>query len=94
MPGASAGGASSGVTTDTTSASSARGARAALIRVWNASERGSSASLWKIAITVESLRFLGPDTALEEGRTTITPAKAGEAPEITRFTVVYIKTNG
>ncbi len=48
----------------------------------------------KIAITVESLRLLGPDTALEEGRTTITPAKAGEAPEITRFTVVYIKTNG
>ena len=27
-----------------------------------------------IAIKVDSLRFLGPDTALEEGRTTITPA--------------------
>ena len=47
-----------------------------------------------IEIKVESLRFLGPDTALEEGRTTITPAKSGESPEISRFTVVYIKKNG
>jgi uncharacterized protein (TIGR02246 family) len=47
-----------------------------------------------IEIKVESLRFLGPDTALEEGRTTITPAKPRELPEITRFTVVYIKKNG
>ncbi len=47
-----------------------------------------------ITIKVNSLRFLGPDTALEEGRTTITPAKAGATPEITRFTVVYIKKNG
>jgi uncharacterized protein (TIGR02246 family) len=47
-----------------------------------------------IAIKVDSLRFLGPDTALEEGRTTITPAAAGASPEITRFTVVYIKKNG
>ncbi len=46
-----------------------------------------------IAINVSSLRFLGPDTALEEGRTTITPAKAGGAPEITRFTVIYTKKN-
>ena len=38
-----------------------------------------------------SLRLLGPDTALEEGRTTITPAAPGGEPEITRFTVVYIK---
>ena len=47
-----------------------------------------------IEIKVESLRFLGPDTALEEGQTTITPAKSGELPEITRFTVVYVKKNG
>ncbi len=47
-----------------------------------------------IAIKVDSLRFLGPDTALEEGRTTITPAGPGGEPEITRFTVVYIKKNG
>src|SRR5205814_812663 len=30
-----------------------------------------------IAIKVDSLRFLGPDTALEEGRTTITPGGSG-----------------
>lgn len=48
----------------------------------------------KIVIRVDSLRFLGPDTALEEGRTTITPAAAGEAPEVTRFTVVYVKRDG
>jgi uncharacterized protein (TIGR02246 family) len=47
-----------------------------------------------IAIKVNSLRFLGPDTALEEGQTTITPAGVGAVPEITRFTVVYIKKNG
>ena len=44
-----------------------------------------------IAIKVDALRFLGPDTALEEGRTTITPAGAGGVPEVTRFTVVYVK---
>jgi uncharacterized protein (TIGR02246 family) len=47
-----------------------------------------------IAIEEDSLRFLGPDTALEEGRTTITPAGAGEAPETTRFTVIYVKRDG
>ena len=47
-----------------------------------------------IAIKVDSLRFLGPDTALEEGQTTITPAGPGGVPELTRFTVVYIKKNG
>jgi uncharacterized protein (TIGR02246 family) len=46
-----------------------------------------------IAIETEALRFLGPDTALEEGRTTITPAK-GATPEISRFTVVYVKHDG
>ena len=29
----------------------------------------------KIAIQVDSLRFLGPETAIEEGRTTITPSR-------------------
>ena len=47
-----------------------------------------------IEIRVDSLRFLGPDTALEEGRTLITPAKSGELPEKTRFTVVYVRKNG
>ena len=47
-----------------------------------------------IGIKVDELRFLGPDTAIEQGRTTITPAGADRAPEITRFTVVYVKKNG
>ncbi|WP_406695544.1 SgcJ/EcaC family oxidoreductase [Singulisphaera sp. Ch08] len=47
-----------------------------------------------IAIKVDAQRFLGPDTALEEGETTITPAKDGGVPEVTRFTVVYVKRDG
>jgi uncharacterized protein (TIGR02246 family) len=47
-----------------------------------------------IAIQVDSLRFLGPETALEQGRTTITPAPGAGAPEITRFTAVYVKQGG
>lgn len=45
----------------------------------------------KISIQVDALRFLGPETALEVGRTTITPAADAGAPEITRFTAVYVK---
>lgn len=47
-----------------------------------------------IAIKEDTLRFLGPDTALEVGRTTITPARTGGEPEATRYTVVYIKKDG
>jgi uncharacterized protein (TIGR02246 family) len=47
-----------------------------------------------IAIQVDSLRFLGPETALEEGRTTITPAAGVGAPEVTGFTAVYVKQGG
>ncbi|MFI5457074.1 MAG: YybH family protein [Isosphaerales bacterium] len=47
-----------------------------------------------IAVQVDSLRFLGAETALEEGHATITPAKAAGAPEITRFTAVYVKQDG
>jgi uncharacterized protein (TIGR02246 family) len=47
-----------------------------------------------IAIKEDTLRFLGPDTALEVGRTSITPAGAGGVPEVTRYTVVYIKKDG
>ncbi|MDG3002553.1 SgcJ/EcaC family oxidoreductase [Paludisphaera mucosa] len=47
-----------------------------------------------IAIATEALRFLGPDAALEEGRTTLTPAGAGESPETTNFTVVYVRRDG
>lgn len=46
-----------------------------------------------IAIEVEALRFLGPDTAIEVGRTTITP-RGDEAPEVTRFTAVYTREGG
>jgi len=66
--------------------------RAAISAQLAASFAGSPGST--IAIKVDSLRFLGPDTALEEGRTTITPAGSGGVPEITRFTVVYVKKNG
>ncbi len=47
-----------------------------------------------IVLKVDALRFLGPDTALEEGKTTITSAGADGVPEVTRFTVVYIKQGG
>lgn len=47
-----------------------------------------------ITVAVDSLRFLGAETALEEGRTTITPAGKGVAPESSRFTVVYVKQGG
>lgn len=47
-----------------------------------------------IAIKEDTLRFLGPDTALEVGRTSIRPAGAGGVPEVTRYTVVYIKKDG
>jgi uncharacterized protein (TIGR02246 family) len=47
-----------------------------------------------IALQVDALRFLGPETALEVGRTTITPAAGAGAPEITRFTAVYVKQGG
>ena len=44
-----------------------------------------------IAIQVQSLRFLGPETALEEGRATITSAEGAGPPEIIRFITVYVK---
>jgi len=66
--------------------------RAAISAQLAASFAGSPGST--IAIKVDSLRFLGPDTALEEGRTTITPPGARGVPETTRFTVVYIKKSG
>ena len=63
--------------------------RAAIHDRYNASFADNPGST--IAIKVDSLRFLGPETALEEGRATITsPAGAG-VPEITRFVTVYVK---
>ncbi len=46
----------------------------------------------KIAIQAGEIRLLGPETALEQGRATITPASG--APEITRYTAIYIKQGG
>ncbi len=47
-----------------------------------------------IALQVSSLRFLGQETALEEGRATITPAKGAGAPEISGFIAIYVKEDG
>ena len=52
--------------------------RAAIRAGLAASFAGSPGST--IEIKVDSLRFLGPDTALEEGRTLITPAKSANYP--------------
>jgi uncharacterized protein (TIGR02246 family) len=50
-----------------------------------------------IAITPESIRFIGPDTAIEEGTAVIkTPPAPGTraSAETTRYTVVYVKFDG
>lgn len=47
----------------------------------------------KMTIETKGLKFLGPDTALEEGRTTVTPAGGG-SPEVTRYTAIHIKRDG
>jgi uncharacterized protein (TIGR02246 family) len=48
----------------------------------------------KIAIRSDLLRFLGAETAIEQGRTTITPPAGRGAPEISRYTAIYIKHDG
>ncbi len=48
----------------------------------------------KIAIEAVELHFLGDETAIEVGRTTITPVAGAGAAEITRYTAVYIKEDG
>jgi uncharacterized protein (TIGR02246 family) len=47
----------------------------------------------KIAVQVDSIKFIGSDIALEVGSTRMTPAP-GEVPEISRYTVVHAKRNG
>ena len=47
-----------------------------------------------IAIQSSSLRFLGTETAVEEGQATITPRKGAGAPEISGFIAIYVKENG
>jgi uncharacterized protein (TIGR02246 family) len=48
----------------------------------------------KIRLMVDSLRFLGPDMATEEGRAIVTPATPGAAPETTRYSVIYVRQGG
>jgi len=46
-----------------------------------------------IGISIESLRFLGPDVAKEEGQTRVKPA--GKDPEsLRRYTVLFVKQGG
>jgi uncharacterized protein (TIGR02246 family) len=47
----------------------------------------------QIEIFVESIRFLGPDLAMEVGMTKETLAP-GEPPEIDRYTVLHVKRDG
>jgi uncharacterized protein (TIGR02246 family) len=47
----------------------------------------------RIAVTIDSLRFLGPDAAKEEGLCTITPAGGG-APVSRRYTILFVKQEG
>ncbi len=47
----------------------------------------------RIEVFVESIRFLGPDLAVEVGSTKETPAP-GEVPEYDRYTVLHVKRDG
>jgi uncharacterized protein (TIGR02246 family) len=47
----------------------------------------------KIKLQVDSIRFLSPDVAKEEGRCTITHGN-GEPPDADRYTVLYVKQGG
>ncbi len=47
----------------------------------------------RIEVSVELIRFLGPDLAIEEGTTKETAAP-GEPPERDRYTVIHVKRDG
>jgi uncharacterized protein (TIGR02246 family) len=47
----------------------------------------------KMEIRTDSIRFLSPEVAKEEGRSTIKPAGAG-APDVDRYSVLYVKRDG
>jgi len=47
-----------------------------------------------IEIAVDSIRFLGPDVAKEEGRTSVKAAGSAEPPALRRYTVLYVKQGG
>ena len=48
----------------------------------------------KIALRVDALKFLGPQTAMEQGRAVITPPEGQGAAETSRFTAIYVKHDG
>jgi uncharacterized protein (TIGR02246 family) len=66
--------------------------RAAILDMYAASFEDHPGS--KIGLQSDAIRFLGTETALEQGRATITPAPGEGAPEITRYTAIYIKQGG
>jgi len=47
----------------------------------------------KIVIRTDSLRFLSPEVAKEEGRSTVSLADGAE-PDVDRYTVIYVKQDG
>jgi uncharacterized protein (TIGR02246 family) len=47
----------------------------------------------RIEVTIESIRFVGSDLAIEEGSTKETAAP-GEVPEYDRYTVIHVKRDG
>jgi uncharacterized protein (TIGR02246 family) len=53
----------------------------------------SEAPQKRIEVSIESLRFIGSDLAIEEGLTKETPAP-GETPEYDSYTVLHVKRDG
>jgi uncharacterized protein (TIGR02246 family) len=47
----------------------------------------------KVQVTVDSVKLLSPDAALEEGRVTLDPRPAGAAG-LSKYTAVHVKRNG
>src|SRR5262249_32028508 len=46
----------------------------------------------KLALEIESIRFLSPDVAKEEGRSRVTPTHG--APDSRRYTALFVKRDG
>lgn len=74
-------------TTDEGQTYSGRAAIEAAIRSGLMANRGS-----KLAINLQTVRLLGPDTALEKGTTTVT-GKSGEA-STSQYTAIHVKKDG
>ena len=47
----------------------------------------------QIEMNIDSIRFVSPGVAVEDGTTTATPSE-GEGPVISRYTAIHVKTNG